>query len=79
MKAIAIVNEFGLSNVALVDHPIPAPGAGEVLIKVSAVSLNSRDSGVINGFYASRLRATAYSDLRWSRRRYSCRRTNNPI
>jgi NADPH:quinone reductase-like Zn-dependent oxidoreductase len=55
MKAFAIVNEFGLSNVALVDHPIPAPGAGEVLIKVSAVSLNSRDSGVINGFYASSL------------------------
>lgn len=55
MKAFAITNEFGISNISLADRPTPTPGAGEVLIKVLAVSLNSRDIGVINGFYASSL------------------------
>jgi 2-desacetyl-2-hydroxyethyl bacteriochlorophyllide A dehydrogenase len=33
------------------DLPIPSPGPGQVLIQIQAVSLNSRDTGVIDGFY----------------------------
>ncbi|MDF2961635.1 MAG: Zn-dependent oxidoreductase [Paenibacillus sp.] len=51
MKAFEIQNGFGLEHVAMVERPIPVPGPGEVLIKLRAVSLNSRDLGVINGFY----------------------------
>ncbi|XEC93366.1 NAD(P)-dependent alcohol dehydrogenase [Paenibacillus tarimensis] len=51
MKALEIQNGFGLNNIGLAERPVPAPGPGEVLIKMRAVSLNSRDLGVIDGIY----------------------------
>ncbi|WP_435169045.1 zinc-dependent alcohol dehydrogenase family protein [Paenibacillus glycanilyticus] len=51
MKAFRLQDGFGLDYVKEVDLPIPAPGPNQVLIQVKAVSLNSRDMGVINGFY----------------------------
>jgi NADPH:quinone reductase-like Zn-dependent oxidoreductase len=42
---------FGLENLKLVDKPIPRPAPGEVLVRVSAVSLNYRDKLVVEGLY----------------------------
>jgi NADPH:quinone reductase-like Zn-dependent oxidoreductase len=51
MKAFVLQGGFGLDHVMEVDLPIPSPGPGQVLIQIQAVSLNSRDTGVIDGFY----------------------------
>ncbi|WP_101897520.1 zinc-dependent alcohol dehydrogenase family protein, partial [Embleya scabrispora] len=37
------MNTVGRANLELTDVPIPEPGPGEILVKVSAVSLNYRD------------------------------------
>jgi NADPH:quinone reductase-like Zn-dependent oxidoreductase len=42
---------FGRENLHLADKPTPQPGPTEVLIKVSAVSLNYRDKLVVEGQY----------------------------
>lgn len=51
MKVIQIQGGYGLTHVKQAERQIPVPGPNEVLIKVRAVSLNSRDLGVIAGFY----------------------------
>ncbi|MFD0587010.1 NAD(P)-dependent alcohol dehydrogenase [Paenibacillus sp. GCM10027627] len=51
MKAIVIENGFGLEHLKVKEKEMPLPGPSEVLVKLRAVSLNSRDLGVINGFY----------------------------
>jgi len=51
MKVFEIQNGFGLDHVAMAEREVPVPGPGEVLVKMRAVSLNSRDLGVIDGFY----------------------------
>lgn len=51
MNVYEIQGEFGLDQLKAASRPIPVPGPGEVLIKMLAVSLNSRDLGVIDGFY----------------------------
>lgn len=55
---------FGLQNLALANVPEPAPGPGEVLLDVRAISLNYRDLLVIRGHYNPKLRlpATPISD-----------------
>ncbi len=50
MKAWQLTS-FGLDHLALNDVPKPEPGAGEVLIRVSAVSLNYRDKLLYDGTY----------------------------
>ncbi|QJU58237.1 NAD(P)-dependent alcohol dehydrogenase [Sphingomonas sp. AP4-R1] len=40
---------FGLKNLELTEVPVPAPASNEVLIRVSAVSLNYRDKLVVEG------------------------------
>ncbi|MFD1774317.1 zinc-dependent alcohol dehydrogenase family protein [Paenibacillus rhizophilus] len=57
MKVYEIQGEFGLDQLKEAQRPIPVPGPGEVRIKMRAVSLNSRDLGVINGFYNPDLNA----------------------
>lgn len=52
MKAWRI-NGFGLANLTLEDIAIPEPQADELLIKVSAVSLNFRDIAILEGYYLS--------------------------
>lgn len=42
---------FGRENLKLTDKPIPRPGPTEVLVRVSAVSLNYRDKLVVEGLY----------------------------
>jgi NADPH:quinone reductase-like Zn-dependent oxidoreductase len=47
---------FGLKNLQKVEVPIPQPDAHEVLIRVSAVSLNYRDKLLVEGLYNPELR-----------------------
>ncbi|MEV5030724.1 zinc-dependent alcohol dehydrogenase family protein [Paenibacillus sp. LPE1-1-1.1] len=56
MKVYAIQDGFGLDHVRPLEKQIPVPGTGELLIKMRAVSLNSRDLGVIDGFYNPHLK-----------------------
>ena len=50
-----LLNGFGLKNLQIGETPTPAPKKGEVLIKVSAVSLNFRDKAIIDGIYEPEL------------------------
>jgi NADPH:quinone reductase-like Zn-dependent oxidoreductase len=50
MKAWHLQN-FGLQNLKLVDAPTPTPGPNELLLRVSAVSLNFRDKAIVDGIY----------------------------
>lgn len=54
MKAWQL-KDFGLENLALGEAPTPTPKAGEVLIRVAAVSLNFRDKAIVEGFYQPHL------------------------
>jgi NADPH:quinone reductase-like Zn-dependent oxidoreductase len=55
MKAFE-VQEFGIENLALVDREIPRPGVGEVLVRLTAASLNYRDYMVVKGVYNPKLK-----------------------
>ena len=50
MKAWHLQN-FGLQNLKLVETPTPTPGPNELLVRVSAVSLNFRDKAIVDGIY----------------------------
>ncbi len=45
------VSSFGLDSLEFAERPTPAPGPGEVLIGVRAVSVNYRDLMVVKGQY----------------------------
>jgi NADPH:quinone reductase-like Zn-dependent oxidoreductase len=51
MRAMAIVGEFGLDHLKLIERPMPEPRHGEVVIRISAVSLNYRDMDMVLGTY----------------------------
>ncbi|MBV9405822.1 MAG: NAD(P)-dependent alcohol dehydrogenase, partial [Acidobacteriaceae bacterium] len=55
MKAFEI-QEFGIDNLRLVDYKPPQPGAGEVLVRMTAASLNYRDLLVAKGLYNPKLK-----------------------
>lgn len=55
MKAYEI-QKFGFEGLALVDRPQPEPKAGQVLLKMKAVSLNYRDLMTVKGTYNPRMR-----------------------
>ncbi|MGY2221388.1 zinc-dependent alcohol dehydrogenase family protein [Pseudomonas gingeri] len=46
-----LLNDFGLDNLILGETPAPVPQAGELLVKVGAVSLNFRDKAIVDGIY----------------------------
>ncbi|MFF3749894.1 NAD(P)-dependent alcohol dehydrogenase [Streptomyces sp. NPDC002018] len=50
MKAF-VLEDFGLKNLKQRTVPTPEPGPGQILVKVSAVSLNFRDRAVAEGYY----------------------------
>ena len=50
-KAYVVQEPFGLDALTLVDRPVPQPGAGQVLVRMRAVSLNYRDLLVIRGVW----------------------------
>jgi NADPH:quinone reductase-like Zn-dependent oxidoreductase len=55
MKAYEIRDAFGIDVLALSERPDPKPGPGQVVVKVSAVSLNFRDLLVVKGEYSRKL------------------------
>lgn len=55
MKSFEI-QEFGIENLALVERETPRPGAGEVLVRMTAASLNYRDYMMAKGVYNPRMR-----------------------
>lgn len=50
------VSSFGIDSLEVVERPTPAPGPGEVLVGVRAVSLNYRDLMIVKGQYNARMR-----------------------
>lgn len=46
-----LLNDFGLDNLVLGEVATPQPKAGELLVKVGAVSLNFRDKAIVDGIY----------------------------
>ena len=55
MKAFEI-QEFGIDHLRLVDREHPRPNAGEVLVRLTAASLNFRDLLVVKGVYNPKLK-----------------------
>jgi NADPH:quinone reductase-like Zn-dependent oxidoreductase len=50
------VPAFGIDSLEFVERPTPAPGPGEVLVGVRAVSLNYRDLMVVKGQYNPKMK-----------------------
>jgi NADPH:quinone reductase-like Zn-dependent oxidoreductase len=51
MRALQVAQPWGLEAIEVVERPDPAPGPGEVLVRMRAVSLNYRDLLMVNGAY----------------------------
>jgi NADPH:quinone reductase-like Zn-dependent oxidoreductase len=51
MRALHVTEPWGLDHLKVVEAPDPSPGAGEVLVRMRAVSLNYRDWLMVNGIY----------------------------
>ena len=60
MKTFIIPAPKGIDSLALVTRPDPAPGRGQLLLRVRATSLNYRDLITVEGAYA---RAAPKPDL----------------
>jgi NADPH:quinone reductase-like Zn-dependent oxidoreductase len=56
MKAWEVQGNFGIDSLALVDKPDLKPGPGQVLVNLSAWSLNYRDLMVVKGQYNPKIR-----------------------
>lgn len=50
-----LLNDFGLDNLVIGEAAKPVPKAGELLVKVGAVSLNFRDKAIVDGIYEPHL------------------------
>jgi NADPH:quinone reductase-like Zn-dependent oxidoreductase len=50
------IGSFGLGNLEFVERATPAPGPGEVLVGLRAISLNYRDLLMIKGLYNPKLK-----------------------
>lgn len=55
MRLFEIRDGFGIDRLTLAERPEPRPGAGQVLVRVKAVSVNYRDLLVVKGLYNPRL------------------------
>ncbi|MBY0502390.1 MAG: NAD(P)-dependent alcohol dehydrogenase [Bryobacteraceae bacterium] len=50
------VESFGLDHLQLAERPVPAPGPGQALVQIKAVSLNYRDLMMVQGVYNPKLK-----------------------
>ena len=50
------ISSFGVDSLEFVERPTPTPEAGEVLVKVRAISFNYRDLMVVKGLYNPKLK-----------------------
>jgi NADPH:quinone reductase-like Zn-dependent oxidoreductase len=48
MQVLEVTGAGGIDSLRFAERPVPSPGPGEVVVKVSAVSLNHRDLTMIN-------------------------------
>jgi NADPH:quinone reductase-like Zn-dependent oxidoreductase len=51
MRAIEIRDRFGLDHLAMTERPMPQPGPGQLLVRMTAATLNYRDLLVVEGSY----------------------------
>ena len=54
MKCYELQGPDGAEGLTLVDRPVPQPGAGQVLVRLKAATLNYRDLLTVKGGYGSR-------------------------
>ncbi|MET0678892.1 MAG: NAD(P)-dependent alcohol dehydrogenase [Bradyrhizobium sp.] len=54
MKCYELQGPGGIDGLALVDRPVPEPAAGQVLVRLTAATLNYRDLITVKGGYGSR-------------------------
>ncbi|MGJ4903511.1 NAD(P)-dependent alcohol dehydrogenase [Bradyrhizobium sp. HKCCYLRH2060] len=54
MQCYELQGPGGIDALALVDKPVPQPGRGEVLVRLTAASINYRDLLTVRGGYGSR-------------------------
>src|SRR5262249_20215638 len=54
LKAHELHGRGGVDAMMLVEKPVPAPGPGQVLVKLKAVTINYRDLLTVKGGYGSR-------------------------
>jgi NADPH:quinone reductase-like Zn-dependent oxidoreductase len=54
MKVYELQGPEGIDGMRLVERPVPTPGAGEVLVRLKAATLNYRDLLTVKGGYGSR-------------------------
>lgn len=54
MKALVVTGGFGLENLRIEERPDPEPGPSDVVLQMSAVSLNYRDLLMVRGTYNPR-------------------------
>lgn len=47
MRAIELQNRNGIDNLVLAERPVPVPGPGQVLVRMTAASLNFRDYATV--------------------------------
>ena len=59
MRALNVTAPWGLDAIQVVEKPDPTPGAGQVLVRMKAVSLNYRDLLMVNGMYGRGAASTA--------------------
>lgn len=51
MRALEVAAPWGLDQLKMVERAAPTPGPGQVLVRVTAISLNYRDLMMVNGSY----------------------------
>ena len=54
MKAWELQGPSGVDEMRLVEKPVPAPGPGQVLVRLKAATVNYRDLLTVKGGYGSR-------------------------
>lgn len=54
MRVMQIEGDWGLDHIRLAERPDPTPGPGEVVLRMKAVSLNFRDTVLVNRGYGRR-------------------------